>query len=161
MEKEHVVKVSPGRRERMIRDIDTIYALTTAEPYPRTWKGRGYQFQQLSAILVKRGVLLIKNYNSLLDHHYEWNPAAPAPTPVFYDSVIKELADREYKRGHAKYVKHHPENKPEHTPHEDEWMTYTESQELSSFADQQLWNELKRRGYSIVDNQIVRTTTLV
>ena len=162
-------QVTKYRYEETVKAIDFIYALTNNRLYSDGWGKYKFALKRVATILINRGVLVTVG-NKFRKHTYKWNPTASEPTEHFYKSVAQEIAniEREYKvRKKAESVGLKPVKKEEPKPSasptpkkeektEPQWAIWQDDT-----SDQALWDELKRRGYTIEDNKLVKKTFLV
>ena len=161
--------VTKFRYEETVKAIDFIYALTNNRLYSDGWSKYKFGITRVATILIKRGVLVTVG-NKYKKHTYKWNPSAQEPTEHFYKSVAQEIAniDSEYAiRKKAESVglkpvkREEPKPSAKPAPKKEEnaeplWVSWQDDT-----TDQALWNELKRRGYIIEDNKLVKKTYLV
>ena len=150
-----------SRNAQVKETIDFVFELLSSNPDGCEMKASdlGFVGGMVVKILVGRGIVertRMKNrYHSFL---YKW-VATSAPTKVLYGSVAQELADRE----HNRYKKHYtPKRQPADTdPDKQEAVdvidtTVVEPEPepvyatpLDGFSTQELWDEIKRRGFFI------------
>lgn len=146
-------KVTKHRYEETKRIIDYIYTVTSND-YPHgAWTNESYNVKRIVTILIKRGVLIYVGKSKKRGVSYQWNQGAMAPTETFYKSIAQEIAntERSYrlkKMGDKTQAKTEPSN-----PALSETATAIKSK-IVDFTAQELWNELKRRGYFIDGNKI-------
>lgn len=144
--------------KRLVEIIDTTYRLTSREGGHKGGLtrilGEKQDFQtRVLRELRKRGVLLLQGRRNVT---YRWSPTAMAPTEFFYKSVAKSLnlkpaAPAKPKEEHAIGVVKAGEHAGK-----------VAVASLEPFSDQELWDELKKRGARIVDGtlRIVKEVTL-
>ena len=144
--------------KRLVEIIDTTYRLTSRDGGYKggltRLLGENKNFQtRVLRELRKRGVLLLQGRRSVT---YRWSPTAMAPTETFYKSVAKSVnlkpaAPTKPKEEHAIGVVKAGEHAGK-----------VAVASLEPFSDQELWDELKKRGARIVDGtlRIVKEVTL-
>ena len=132
----------------------------------------GSRARQIATILVKRGCL--NKTGSSIRPVYKWNPVAMKPTSVFVASVAEEIHDRK-REANVKYYaksKKRKNDAEKETPCEIEDTFFDELEQvvndnpipcdgkmpngLELFTDEDLWEELKARGYVIEDGRLIR-----
>jgi len=168
--------------------INFVYEISNApEGYRGSFSDYSATFCKAIAILVQRGILSRernpKNHRSFI---YKWI-ANMHPTETLYKSVTQEMRDRQRKYDVKSREKRKeesmsdafpdiidtpggpiiiksmgvtpkaPEKNPEPTPApaKREYVT-----DLDGFSAQQLWDELKKRGYDIEGDRIVKKAYL-
>ena len=168
--------------------IDFVYEISNApEGYRGSFNEYSAAFCKAISILVQRGILSKernpKNHRSFV---YKWI-ASMHPTETLYKSVTQEMRDRQHKYDVKSREKRReeslsdvfpdiidtpdghiiiksmgvtpkaPEKKPEPTPAptNKEYVT-----DLDGFSSQELWDELKKRGYDIEGDRIVKKAYL-
>ena len=160
---------------RIKESVDFIYALVTENP-------DGYQggfdtftqtiIKKVARVLVKRGILAHSTTGRGKGergcfHYYKW-ASDMAPTNVLYKSVMAQIRE-EKKAEDSKRYQSKKQNGLEPVvvvadeskgiPPEvinaviDEKKEYVTT--LEGFSAQELWDELKKRGYSIENNRLV------
>jgi len=163
-------KISPATLKFVKETIETIYDLTQEE-YHGCMKQYGKRFREIATVLIKRGSLL--NTGNRRHPVYKWNPIAMKPTKVFFASVADELVT--YERG----IKARYNEKKKSTVSEPEIAADNVTETffdgiadvlhdnplpemndvprlIESFTDEDLWEELKRRGYQVEDGELVK-----
>lgn len=142
-------------------NVDYLYELTK-DGYEGTISSLGHREQVFFGILRKRNVITRnntgkKNGNSNL-YLYKWN-CSIGPTNLFYNNVLdwyridymkcneKEKAERKMKKESALVV---------NNPADKETIRKAT---LKDYRAQELWDELKSRGYTIEENRLVKITT--
>lgn len=128
--------------------------------------------KRVASILIQRGIIE-KTFIPAVDrrgvsYKYKW-VATMAPTKTLYGSIVTELRNEQSKWPSYKKKKAMEKKKPvfdekpnvvadvaaqEPTPIEPT-PVFTGFGPFDGFSDQELWDELKRRGYSIEDNRLV------
>ena len=152
-------RVTQHRYEETKRIIDYIYTVTSND-YPHgSWTNESYNVRRIVTILIKRGVLINIGDNKYKRTAYKWNPTAMEPNETFYKSIAQEIAntERSYrlkKMGDKTRAKTEPSK-----PTLSETATAVKSK-IVDFTAQELWNELKRRGYAIESERLVCRTYL-
>lgn len=164
-------KVTKHRLEETKKAVDFIYALTNNRIYSAGWAKYNYGLKRVATILIKRGVL-VPIGNKIKQHTYKWNPNAMEPTENFYLSIAQEIADKEYSYKEWRRdkkdvteenpVKEIPVVKASPKPIiKTEATTYVVKSKIVDFSDQELWNELARRGFTVEDNHIIKRVVLI
>lgn len=123
--------------------------------------------KRIASILVQRGIIertTIPNVGKPgHSYRYRWAANMP-PTKTLYGSIVSEIRNEQYKwpsyNGKAKKNREEVEAEPMPTPAADEpqeqpTSVFTGFEPLDGFSDQELWDELKKRGYSIEENRLV------
>ena len=139
------VDVSSSTLKKVKEIVDFIYGVTIGEGSSGGWGKYSSRTQLIVKILVARGIL--QRTGPKPRPHYVW-VATMAPTATLYRSIAEStvIQEREnMKKQSARKKKRDKEVK------EEAFVS------LASFQDQELWDELKRRGYSIEGNQLVIT----
>ena len=156
--------------------IDFVFEILTSNPggYEMSAKELGQTGRKVVAILVERGILERNHACNGKKSRYQW-VAAMAPTKVLYGSVTQELADRNREEKKKYYEKHKArtsvsradnvvEEEPVPAPAVETFHDgpVQVAPSLDPFSAQELWDELKRRGYSADENGlfIVKKTYL-
>lgn len=147
--------------------VDFIYELliNSTDGVQFSFKDFGKTEQRIVSILIKRGIIsktTISTGRRGCAWKYKWIATMP-PTKVLYGSIVDEYRDiqRAWKsRSNEKMKKDSlpatNEKKedavvpPVVEPPQEERINA-----IDGFSDQELWNELKKRGYSIEDNRLV------
>lgn len=128
--------------------------------------------RKIVGILIKRGIIQKKpvavSGKSGCTYKYKWVATMP-PTKTLYGSIVMEIHDEQNNWPSWKKKKTAAKQKPavdekpnvvvdvaaqESTPIEPTTV-FTGFGPFDGFSDQELWDELKRRGYSIEDNRLV------
>ena len=108
--------------------------------------------------LVKRGIVekkLLPNKKGCV-YGYKW-VATMAPTKTLYGSIADQLRDDDKRRREAKKTTTSAAPvavDPEMEVVNEMFEKVTYHHNFSAVSDQELWDELKRRGYFIVNNQL-------
>ena len=131
--------------------IDTIYELTKESPYKGSFHTKGGRMSTVATILNKRGCIV--RSGDKLHPVWSWNPSAMAPTKAFYESVLKEVLGVEH--GYAENAKAKRDSL-RMIPKDTEPEKITPRFSITDFSAQELWDEIKRRGYTIEGNRLVR-----
>lgn len=136
--------------------IDFVYEFLAPHPegIVMNAKSLGAVPRSIVTILVSRGILQ-KTYVKAdgrigVECSYKW-AATMSPTKTLYGSVTGELRDIRKRRNEARKKSDHvvaQETVPQESPKE--YVTT-----LDGFSSQELWDELKKRGYTIEDNRLV------
>lgn len=118
-------------------------------------KGLGFNAARVCSILVKRGIIE-KTKTTGGKCIYKWVASMP-PTNVLYGSIADQLAHEQKNRREKYKNAHHvsgyaKQSEPEAT---NEPVEKKDVLSLDSFTDQELWDELKRRGARIIDGKLV------
>lgn len=146
--------------------IDFVYEMLINNPdgLQISFKDYGKIEKRIVSILIKRGIITktpISTGRRGCAWKYKWIATMP-PTKVLYGSVVDEYRDiqRAWKSSSNEKKKdylHATTEKKEDAvvlpvvelPQEERINA------LDGFSDQELWDELKKRGYSIEDNRLV------
>ena len=124
-------------------------------------KDTGNQGRFVVRTLLRRGIISMKKMPGG-KVHYKW-VAEMQPTKVLYQSVAAEIRDYQREKNKKYYASKavsktsapNIEDVPEEIPVEPAQMEAPKVNILDCFSDQELWNELKARGYIIEDNKPV------
>lgn len=126
--------------------------------------------QRVISILVKRGIIEKKSvptdgkYGA--SYRYKWVANMP-PTKTLYGSIVTEIRNEQNnwpswkkKKKTADPQTKIEENTDELVPpiceqEETQQTVFNGFAPLDGFSDQELWDELKKRGYTIEDNRLV------
>lgn len=136
-------KKTAAYKNRIKVAIDTIYSLTKDAPF-----SEGFARYRKNALFVKCASVL-RDYGIILNDGnktapiYSWS--GDAPSSAVYSNVYKKLSEHKPKVVCNSVA----------TPHSTQTVL-----SLVNFTDQQLWDELKTRNYSIVDNRLCKLTYL-
>ena len=142
--------------------VDLVFELTTSNPdgYDIKTEEFGFAGSLVIKILVQRGILERTRVKVAGGRYrYKW-VVASAPTKVLYGSIAQEISDF-YKAKNAKYppkkksaekatvdvIAEEPIPAPDTVTFHDGPVQVVPS--LDPFSAQELWDELKRRGYFI------------
>jgi len=143
------------------KTVDAIYDYLIQHPDGITMSAAEYgkRGARVCTRLVSRGIVEKRFLGRGNGWRYKW-AATMAPTKVLYGSIAQELYDED----RAFYMRKSDKKKREKatveiTPLEEEKPVtpITVIQAIDAFTDQELWDELKSRGYSIEDNRLVVT----
>ena len=142
--------------------VDLVFELTTSNPdgYEMKAKDLGRTGQSVVKILHQRGILeRIRMKNRVHAFLYKW-VAASAPTKVLYGSLTQELSDMARKmnekynakkksaeKASVDVIAEEPVPAPAVVTFHDGPVPVVPS--LDPFSAQELWDELKRRGFFI------------
>lgn len=145
--------VTATNKARMqVKDIiDTIYELTKESPYNGSFHTKGGRFSHVATILKNRGCII--RSGDKFHPVFSWNPNAMAPTKTFYESVLKDVVTEERQSSMRSQEK---KNSLRMTPEDTEPEKITPRFSITEFSAQELWDEIKRRGYTIENNRLVR-----
>lgn len=128
--------------------VDFIYDVTGGEGSTGGWGSYSSRTQIIVQIMVSRGIL--KRSGPKPRPHYIW-AANMAPTSALYKSIAEDMVRKE-----RESVKKHYAAKQLVVEKPDVACVKQESKpSLDSFTSQELWDELKRRGYDIEDCRLV------
>lgn len=125
-------------------------------------KDTGNQGRYVVRTLLRRGIISMKKLPGGKTH-YKW-VAEMAPTKVLYQSIAAEIRDyqrEKNKKYNASKVAAKANEPADETPAVDEnneapaVEQITPPNLLEVFSAQELWDELKARGYVIEDNRLV------
>lgn len=140
-------------------NVDYLYELTKGG-YEGTISSLGQREQVFFGVLRKRNVITRENTKKKEGKSniflYKWN-CSMAPTNVFYKSVLDWYR--------SDYMKCNDKKKEERkTKKESVANDLTEKENLrkatlKEYRAQELWDELKSRGYTISENKLVKITT--
>ena len=134
--------------------IDYVYELLSTNPsgYELNVSGLGFNAACCCAILVKRGIISKerKYINGQLHVIYKWVANMP-PSKVLYGSVSDELKSEQSKRKRrVAPPKSNANDKESIAP------AFTPvNLSMDCFSEQELWDELKRRGATIKDGKLM------
>lgn len=142
--------------------VDFVYEYLAPHPEGIEMNARSLGLTQcrVVTIMLKRGIVAKKAIRATgrrgVVWIYKW-VATMAPTKTLYGSIVDQLRDdgrrqhQNRKRGKAQ--------KPEEPVQEPQVSVEEPKKEfvttLDGFSSQELWDELKKRGYSIEDNRLV------
>lgn len=141
-------------RKTVKETIDFVYDILSSNPegYVLAPSSLGYYEALVCSILVNRGIISKTRRTAHNKNHFEfvykWEATMP-PTTVLYGSVADEIRDIKSSYKKKKNAKPKPDDNP--MPPE----TKVEHPDLSSFSEQDLWDELKRRGARIIGSRLV------
>jgi len=141
---------------------------------------------EVRAVMVKRNIILKNNYypGQAMGRKcsFTWNPTAPEPTKTLYSSIAKEIS-RQHKEKAERYAEGKLKKAPDYLKkvevapveanehpiqivkdvkkwfkdvEENAQLSYQERLQLSMISDQELWDELKSRGYEISDGKLAK-----
>lgn len=142
--------------------IEIIYEITQEE-YRGGFSKERTALRKVAAILVKRGSLIKTSDGRYAT--YKWNPVAMKPTKLFIASVADELSEAKRKENRKTYEKRHAEKSKPNTEME-QFNIEREKQDagvvldqpsISQYNIQELWDEIRRKGGYIKDNQLALT----
>ncbi len=144
---------------RVKEAVDFIYCLVNEEPdgYSAGFATCDMIVKRVVSVLVRRGALCRENAgangNKGRGFIYKWG-SNMAPTNNLYKVVMGELQEKKKAENDRRNRKR---NQAAQTPaHIDVPATPKEYvTALDGFSAQELWDELKKRGYSIEDNRLV------
>ena len=147
--------------------VDEIYDLTGMSSYHGSFASKKSRYRHIVSILLKRGSLIRSGHKN--EPIYEWNKVAMAPTKQFYRSVAEQLVTEEREStarwDKKKRMEKDQEKKGEPLPivgiDVSDGMPVINPVErlddvIQNIPDQQLWDELKRRGFGIEDGRLVK-----
>ena len=158
---------------RIREKVDFLYSLTLNVKFGESFKKFNDRLlDEVRAVMVKRGII-IKKISYPGQHGrkctFTWNPSAPAPTKHLYitirDEIVRLHKEKAERYAEGKIQKPKYLNKVEVAPTEankeainmNEWFKEeTEKLQIKSFTDQELWDELKSRGYEIIDGRLAK-----
>lgn len=119
--------------------VDYIYSSTKTAPFCEGFsKFKDGMMSKCGSALVKHGYIL--NDGSHTAPSYVWNTQY-SPNKRVYEIILTEIREKAKKKASSTAKKS---------------ADKAGSFSLSSLTDQQLWDELKLRGYSITDNKLVK-----
>ena len=142
-------------KKRVISAVKTIYELTTFEPFTDGFArySKNVLFKDCGSILTRLG--LVDNEGSKTRPAYRW--VGEEPSKALYNKVYNALQDKKEKKS----------KKVNKLPVLEEVYPISALQSvkpavvtLVNFTDQQLWDELKKRNYAIIDNRLCQVTYL-
>ena len=145
----------PSFQSKVKESIDFIYNLTTEQP--DGYRGGFATFDNVTKAfipaLVKRGVVSKEQDRTKerTQFVYKWVPAM-APNKTLYGNIAEDI--RKSRREHSRAMR---DRKAEARKAKAEQAVVepAEVAPLASFSTKELWEEIKRRGYSIEDNRLV------
>lgn len=156
-------KVLPRTLKVVKENIDFLYECTIGEGTKGGFTKHSTRTKKVLAILVKRGIITREGHYK--EPIYRW-VANSAPTKALYQSVAEEMVTKEreiVRRSRDK--KKAMETKGESVTTVEEKMPVntiaTETQNtllIDELSDNVLWCELKRRGWDIEDNKLVKVS---
>ena len=145
--------------------VDFVYGILSAEPggvelHPSSL---GYYESIIVRLLLKKKILkkeLLRDAGRGRRYKYIWNPVAMAPTENLYQTIKNELEsfNREH---HKKYRGKKPCVGSQNYDAEPlkkiqpSSLFSAPSPSLDKFTSQELWDELKKRGYGIEGERLV------
>lgn len=143
-------------KKRIASVIKSIYDLTTFEPFTDGFArySKNVLFRDCGSILTKLG--FVDNEGSKTHPSYRW--VGEEPGKSLYNKVYNVLQDRKDKNtkktGKKNLIPVVEEVYPVTGPLSPSVLA------LVNFTDQQLWDELKKRNYAIIDNRLCQVTYL-
>lgn len=161
----------PNFPKRVQDSIDFIYSLTKENVFKESWKTFNNRLlDECVAELVKLGALQKTKY--WIDGSpgrrfiFKWN-STMAPTKVLYKNVLDRIREQHRKKNDRfrnrnkqemleQSIKIDQDAIIDHTIEMLQEKHVIETCNLKDFTAQQLWEELKERGYVIEDGRIVR-----
>ena len=169
---EQEIRVTSQTLLKVKEMVDFIYEATAAEGgYKGGWSKYSGRFKKVATILSKRGVIVHSGYKDNIV--YTWNKVATPPTKVFYKSVAQELlkGEKGARNRYRQKLRRQREalKKAAQTVDEKPLVVIPQEQSegrvqgttalqyvypLEHYTDQELWDELKRRGARIVDGKM-------
>ena len=145
-------------KNRIKKTISEIYDMSTSIPIKEGFCRikKGTLFRRCGKTLINMGI--IKNKGNVINPRYVWDTECTLSDKIFenvYDILHAENRMRisSIKKTLPKLAKKTEEEVYPIKPLQSSLV-------LVSFTDQQLWDELKRRDYSIRDNQLCKLTYL-
>lgn len=161
----------PNFPKRVQDSIDFIYSLTKDNVFKESWKTFNNRLlDECVAELVKLGALQKTKYwidgSPGRRFMFKWN-STMAPTKVLYKNVLDRIREQHRKkndkfRNRSKQetleqsIEISTNTTMDHTVEKTEEKHVVKTCSLEDFTAQQLWQELKERGYVIEDGRIVR-----
>lgn len=127
--------------------IDTIYD-NTREPMHGGFKRYGANVRHVATLLAKRKILV--NEGSKMIPIWKWN-SDMAPTDNLYKTIYADYTAYYSGRNKARRAA----NEAPLTQEEAEKPTIRKAT-IKDYSSQELWEELKSRGYQIVEGRLVR-----
>ena len=151
-----IAKMTQAERSRQtevkIKNIiDTIYD-NTKEPMKKAFKSFGPRVRAIATMLIKRHVVV--NDGNAMVPVWRWNSDL-APTDTLYKTIIQDYRDY-YSGVNSRYRNKQKEVKKEEPATPDEAVPTIRKATIKDYSAQDLWNELKSRGYMIVEGKLVR-----
>lgn len=138
--------------------IDFVYEYL--RPFPDgcefSAKDTGNQGRLVVRTLLRRGIISMKKMPGG-KVHYTW-VAEMAPTKVLYQSIAAEMRDTQREKNKKYQATKAASRSAEPVEEKAAEPVQTEAPKvniLECFSAQELWNELKARGYVIEDNRLV------
>ena len=147
---------SPTTISKVKEVVDFIFEATVGGGYKGGWTKYPARFRAIAAILKKRGIL-VREGNKRFPIQKWFNPSM-TPTKNLYKSIADELVLSERESSKKTYMKSKKEKTKAMPVVETPIIApimQTQSSVLDGFSDQELYDELKRRGYCIEDNKLV------
>ena len=145
---EEKAPIAPEVLQSYREKIDFIYTLTKDEPFLDGFSSFGdAKLSRIATHLVGIKVLEKKRLGKY-KYSYKW-AASMAPTPVFYKNVTEAMlaTQMQYCKNARDRKKEESKPAPEATP---------ANVSLKAATDQELWGELKSRGYTIEGEKLVK-----
>lgn len=139
------------------------YVFNYLYPFPDgvvfTSKGLGYNEKRVCKILCERGIITREQVMGVSGKQlrYKW-AADMAPTSILYGSIADEIRDMDAKRTQKQNKKRKEKRALGKEAVVEKLPDVPECEDLGPFvgvSSQELWNELKARGYYIEDNRLV------
>lgn len=161
----------PNFPKRVQDSIDFIYSLTKENVFKESWKTFNNRLlDECVAELVKLGALQKTKYwidgSPGRRFMFKWN-STMAPTKVLYKNVLDRIREQHRKKNDKfrngnkqekmeQNIEINKDNAMDHTVEKIQEKHIVETCNLKDFTAQQLWEELKERGYVIEEGRIVR-----
>lgn len=133
--------------------IDSWYN-NTKEPLKASMKSMGSPMKEVGTLLKKRGILI--NKGTPMEPIMCWN-SDMAPTDNLYKEIRKDY--KEYFNKGNKDKKAKMKKTEVNTPEVKEEPKIRKAT-IKDYSSQELWEELKSRGYAVSNNRLCKTTYL-
>ena len=141
---------------KMVKEIvDELYGLTVGDGFRGSFSKTKTRYRTVLRMLVRRGVIVREGHPK--EPTYRW-AASLAPNNTLYKNIANDTVN--YERGIAtrsntkkRALFTAPPARTEGT--EVYEPKFSEKRSIHFFSDEELWGELKRRGYRIEDGKLV------
>lgn len=139
--------------------IDLIYSETTAsDGFHHSFRVYSSRTAKVAKILLDRGILL--RDGTITKPVYTWNKSAMSPTENLYKTITTELRTKESNAAKKSKDKKMAEMRKTVCPVPLPEKMGDARTPISEYTDQEIWDELKSRGFSIEDNALVKRIIL-
>ena len=153
-------EANPKTVKKVKEAVDFIYGATQGNGTPGGWQKYPARVRAAVSIMIQRGILVKEGHPR--SPIYRW-AVAPAPTKTLYQSIANEVVareraccqrHREKRRKAAPAAPAKPKEEIVLRPL-DIAVEVKSDPDMAKFSDQELWDELKRRGYAAEDGRLV------